>query len=289
MPMDDHVMTNEKAERVRRLSGLHERKRREKTRQFLIEGPQSIREALTWMPDIIQDIYVQVDMHDDGFTIPSSVNQQLVDLALGERLYVHPVSAQVLHHVSSDAQGIIAQANSDAFFAQSQRIPSQDYQYIAAFWQVRDPGNAGTVIRSADAAGCSAVILVSDCVDITNPKVIRSTTGSLFHLPIVTMSEAEYLRYCTEHDITIIAADIYGTEEKAPQSLPDLIAQGDAVDGSLSILFGNEARGLPQSLLEASDIIASIPIYGKAESLNLGTSAAVMLMSVAMSSRVERI
>lgn len=66
---------------------------------------------------------------------------------------------------------------------------------IAAFWQVRDPGNAGTVIRAADAAGCDAVIFVDDCVDVLNPKVIRSTAGSLFHLPVLAMSTDEFFTW----------------------------------------------------------------------------------------------
>ena len=159
---------------------------------------------------------------------------------------------------------------------------------VAAFWQVRDPGNAGTVIRSADAAGCAGVVLVDDCVDIFNPKVIRSTAGSLFHLPVVSMDTDEYFDWCAERGLAVYAADVYGTDARPPEPLTDVLAVPQSLAQAKTVLFGNEARGLTQDVLERVDRIVSIPIYGKAESLNLGTSAAVMLLSLAMSSHVER-
>ncbi|MDF7664952.1 RNA methyltransferase [Bifidobacterium sp. ESL0745] len=189
---------------------------------------------------------------------------------------------------------------------------------VAAFWQIRDPGNAGTVIRSADAAGCRAVIFVDDCVDRFNPKVIRSTAGSLFHLPVVTMSTEEFFAWAQAQDREVMAADVYGTEKIKPESLIDVVTEfgesqsgdadyrndqshelssdvknarniqigGNAVNQAgqhfYAILFGNEARGLSDDVLERVQRIVSIPLYGKAESLNLATSTAVMLFALAM-------
>ena len=97
-------------------------------------------------------------------------------------VYVHKVTHAVMHRMSADAQGVLAVADMQAFLDSSAVLDDFDgHAMVAAFWQVRDPGNAGTVIRSADAAGCSAVVLVDDCVDMFNPKVVRSTAGSLFH------------------------------------------------------------------------------------------------------------
>ena len=164
---------------------------------------------------------------------------------------------------------------------------------------MRDPGNAGTVIRAADAAdaaGCDAVVFVDDCVDMFNPKVIRSAAGSLFHLPVVTMGTDAFLDWAASHDTDVVAADVYGTDERRPESLPDVLAARragapgapdapGAPERGEAILFGNEARGLPAAILDQTGRIVSIPLYGKAESLNLGTSAAVMLMSLAMARR----
>ncbi len=191
---------------------------------------------------------------------------------------------------------------------------------------MRDPGNAGTVIRAADAAGCRAVILVDDCVDTLNPKVIRATVGSLFHLPVLTMSTDEFFSWCLEYGVEIIAADVHGTNQQRPELLPKVLINNSGVAGGAGaveetssstanssstgighgvvacdsgvkgggntalttmrvVLFGNEARGLPDVILTQANRIVAIPIYGKAESLNLGTSAAVMLMCFAMVAR----
>ena len=280
MPIDATVMTNVKAERVRRAADLASRKHRERSGRFLIEGPQAVREALTWQPGVVRDLYVAVDgtEPDAGFANPTVAS--LAGLAMGEGIYVHKATADVVAHISRDAQGVVAVGDLEACRAQLTQSPSTPHPFIAAFWQVRDPGNAGTVIRS--------VVMVGSCVDVFNPKVIRATTGSLFHLPVLAMDEDGFFAFCANHATTVMAADVYGTEGRPPESLPDVVREGAALDGSIAVLFGNEARGLEPGLLDRADIITSIPIYGKAESLNLGTSAAVMLMTLAMSSRIER-
>lgn len=164
---------------------------------------------------------------------------------------------------------------------------------IAAFWQVRDPGNAGTVIRVADAAGCRAVVFVDDCVDMFNPKVIRATAGSLFHLPVLTMRTDEFFDWAKNGDRPVIAADVHGTERRRPEALPDVLAawsqpEGGEREPSPVVLFGNEARGLADDVLARVGRIVSIPIYGRAESLNLATSASAMLMSMAMAAHRAR-
>ncbi|KFI60958.1 rRNA methylase [Bifidobacterium cuniculi] len=280
-------MTNEKAERVRRIAELHDRKRRRKAGRFLIEGPQAVREALTWMSDVVRDLYVTVDGEEPDAAFRNAAAGQLAGLAMGEGIYVHKATEKVMAHMSQDAQGVLAVGDLAACREALQTVPETPKPFLAAFWQVRDPGNAGAVIRCADAAGCDAVVLVGDCVDLFSPKVIRATTGSLFHLPVLAMDEEGFLSYCADHDVTLVAADVYGLEGKAPESLPDLVRDGDGLDGSMAVLFGNEARGLEPGMLERADLVSSIPIYGKAESLNLATSAAVMLMTLAMSSRNE--
>lgn len=287
MPIDNHVMTNTKAERVRRLVEATTRKHREKNGRFLIEGPQAVREALTWQPDIVRDLYVTVDGDAPDAAFANATVGSLAGLAMAEGVYVHKATRNVIEHVSRDAQGVLAIADLERCRERLAVLPETPSPFIAAFWQVRDPGNAGTVIRSADAAGCDMVILVGDCVDVFNPKVIRSTTGSLFHLPVLTLSEDEFFELCHEKKTSIIAADVYGTQKLPPVSLPELERDRQLLAGGKAVLFGNEARGLETGLLDECDMVVSIPIYGKAESLNLATSASVMLMSIAMSSRVE--
>ncbi|WEV63360.1 RNA methyltransferase [Bifidobacterium sp. ESL0732] len=335
MPFNQHIIDNPKAERVKRVAELEKPKGRKKAGKFLIEGPQSVREIVRWMPDAVEDCYVQMDERQVGLLSP--VVKEISREAYEQGLYIHQVTGDVMHRISTDAQGIVAVGNLETIenrmaqtFEQgtagdvddakvvhnvvtrgtelltgaevseneisassvSTRSESDSFQSgdtVAAFWQIRDPGNAGTVIRSADAAGCRAVIFVDDCVDRFNPKVIRSTAGSLFHLPVVTMSTDEFFAWTEEQHREVMAADVYGTESIKPESLIDVIEQypksnkhGQSGDSSQTILFGNEARGLPNDVLERVQRIVSIPLYGKAESLNLATSTSVMLFTLAM-------
>jgi len=145
--------------------------------------------------------------------------------------------------------------------------------------RVSDPGNAGTIIRVAVAAGAQGVIVTSDSVDIYNPKVVRSTTGSIFHIPIATgVSLEEALAGLKESSIQVIAADMSGTP------LPELAASRVLVASS-AWLMGNEAHGLDDETLAASDVVASVPQYGPVESMNLATAAAVCLFQSAFAQR----
>ena len=318
MPIHQNIIDNPKSERVRRVADLSNRRSRERSGRFLVEGPQSVREAVRCMPQTVTDVYVAVSDDpersrlDPGLarhgyegtpeTMPddvpvSALLSPIVAEAVKAGLYVHLCSAGVVERMSRDAQGIVAvgdmQATRDAMTGTAPETPGAGGSggrpsLVAAFWQVRDPGNAGTVIRAADAAGCAAVVFVDECVDMFNPKVIRATAGSLFHLPVLTMTTGEFLTWCSERGLAVTAADVYGTPGNRPVPLPELLGGDGGRDADRAVLFGNEARGLPDDVLERSDTVVSIPIYGRAESLNLGTSAAVMLMSMAMSSRFGR-
>ncbi|KAB8295566.1 TrmH family RNA methyltransferase [Bifidobacterium avesanii] len=290
MPINSRVIDNPKSDRVKRVAGLASHKTRERVGRFLIEGPQSVREAVRWRPDVVQDLYVQ----EDASPAVRGIEEESQD----STIYVHHVTAEVMARISKDAQGIVAVGNAAAMDVSPESLEIGPGALVAAFWQVRDPGNAGTVIRAADAAGCAAVILVDDCVDRLNPKTIRSTAGSLFHIPVLTMGTDEFFAFAAARKMPVWAADVYGVPGREPEALPDVLANlgkdGQGKGGKderapKAVLFGNEARGLEPAELERCERIVSIPIYGKAESLNLGTSAAVMLMSLAMSSHAGTI
>ncbi len=288
MPMNAQLLDNPKSDHVRRLADLTRVKGRRKAARFLIEGPQSVREAVRYRADAVSDMYVAWDKQ----TGVSEVLERIVQEALqaDNPVYVHRATREVVDHISADAQGILAVGDLDAMqTAQTQPALTQGSR-VAAFWQVRDPGNAGTVIRAADAAGCDAVVFVDDCVDMFNPKVIRSTAGSLFHLPVLTMGTDEFFATMGERGLPVWAADVYGTETCKPERLPDVLARLRAKPTSggngYAMLFGNEARGLSSDVLARCRRIISIPLYGKAESLNLATSAAILLMSLVMASSV---
>ncbi|GAA4041361.1 RNA methyltransferase [Arthrobacter methylotrophus] len=167
---------------------------------------------------------------------------------------------------------------------------------IAVMCQVRDPGNAGTVLRAADAAGADAVVLTASSVDIYNPKAVRSTAGSLFHLPVVLGADIEELvELCKDRGMGILAADGYGTlnldklqDENAARRMGASAARSDyALEGPTAWLFGNEAQGLSESELALADHRVAVPVYGSAESLNLGTAATVCLYASARSQQAS--
>jgi RNA methyltransferase, TrmH family len=151
---------------------------------------------------------------------------------------------------------------------------------VAVLVGIADPGNAGTVIRVADAAGADAVLLAGDTVDPHNGKCVRASAGSLFHLPIGRSRDvAEVLAACRAAGLRLVAADA-----GAPESL-DAAGRAGELARPTAWVFGSEAHGLPESVRAALDQALRVPIYGAAESLNLATAAAVCLYASATRQR----
>jgi TrmH family RNA methyltransferase len=149
---------------------------------------------------------------------------------------------------------------------------------VALCADVRDPGNAGTVIRCADAAGADAVVLAGHSVDPYNQKTVRASVGSLFHLPVALEADpAAAVRTARASGLQVLAAD--GSGEL------DLDDTDELLGARTAWLFGNEAWGLPPGLAALADHRVRIPIHGRAESLNLSTAAALCLYASARAHR----
>jgi TrmH family RNA methyltransferase len=155
-----------------------------------------------------------------------------------------------------------------------------DTRLVAVLAHVRDPGNAGTVIRAADAAGAEGVVLTRASVDLYNGKCVRASAGSVFHLPITVGADVgEAVGVLRAAGLRVLAADGAG-----PDDLDVLDAAGDLA-GPTAWLFGNEAWGLSPELRELADAVVRVPIHGRAESLNLAAAAAVCLYASARAQR----
>jgi TrmH family RNA methyltransferase len=265
------VLDNPRSPRVRAVAKLAKRPGRAETGLFLLEGPQAVAEALTFRPQLFVEL----------FATPTALERytDIAEKAAEADVEIEFVSEEVLNVMSDTVtpQGFIAVAHQ--FPTSMKDIFAAGPKLIAILEEVRDPGNLGTIIRAADSAGADAVILTGRTVDLYNPKVVRSTTGSLFHLPIAVGAELpNVLQRARAAGLTVLAADVKGT------SLLDARADG-TLAGPTAWLFGNEAHGLTDEQLPLADAAITVPIYGHAESMNLATAASVCLYESAFSQR----
>ena len=266
------VLTNPRSDRVKVVRALSRRSVRSRTGQFLAEGPQAVREAVRFRPELVRDVYVTAEA--------AARHTEIVEAADAARLHIHEVTPEVLVAMSDteSPQGIAAVCRVlDVPFDQAVADLPPD-ALVCVLTHVRDPGNAGTVIRGADAAGADLVVVSDSSVDVYNPKVVRSTVGSLFHLPItVDVAVPEILAGLRARGVRLLAADGAGTT-----LLPDADLRG-----SHAWVMGNEAWGLEPEVRDACDAVVRVPIYGHAESLNLAMAATVCLYASAEARRVS--
>jgi TrmH family RNA methyltransferase len=253
---------------------LARRVSRAETRLFLAEGPQAVREALA-LPGCVAEV----------FAVPESVAAQPEIYALAEAGGIpwHRVDDAALTSLAETVhpQGVVAVCRfvdrplSDVLSGSTGRAG-----LVTVCADVRDPGNAGTVIRCADAAGASTVVLTGNSVDPYNGKAVRASVGSLFHVALALDPDtAGTVATLQEHGFLVVAADAAGETDLDDALDTGLLAQPTAW------LFGNEAWGLPDEIAALADHRVRIPVHGRAESLNLATAAAVCLYASARAQR----
>jgi RNA methyltransferase, TrmH family len=267
-------LTSTRSPRVSAARRLAKRAFRARDRRFLAEGPQAAREALRLeqtRPGAVLELFLTAEAaarHDD-----------LLALASRAGLPVHRVSGEVLAHVTQTVtpQGVLAVCS----FLDRPLVDvlAGRPRLVAVLAHVRDPGNAGTVIRAADAAGADAVVLTESSVDVYNGKCVRATAGSLFHVPLVLDVAADRVSAgLREAGLRLVAAD--GSGGDLDRALDD-----GRLRGPTAWLFGNEAWGLPVRSRDLADEVLRVPVHGAAESLNLATAAAVCLYASARAQR----
>jgi TrmH family RNA methyltransferase len=246
---------------------LQRRRERDETGLYLVEGPQAVREALTAPDRVVEVFATELAAQRDtvGLTtdVPVSIVTDDALAALAETIA---------------PQGLVAVCRQqdltlDAALATRPRL-------VAVLAGVRDPGNAGAVLRTADAAGATVVIFAGEAVDPYNGKAVRASAGSLFHVDVVRTAEpGPTVSKLRAEGITVLAADPYGEIDL------DALAGDGGLDGPTGWLFGSEAHGLPAALSGSADARVRVPIHGRAESLNLAAAAAVCLYASARAHR----
>lgn len=271
---------------MRAARALQRRAGRQQTGLFLVEGRQAVREGLK-LPGVIQEVYFRWDA--------AVANTDLLEATKAAGVTYYGVSEQNLATLTDTVtpQGVVAVAKAidvplasvlgkpkDKAAKVKKKHRRKDVSLVVICAQVRDPGNAGTVIRCADAFGADAVILSSDSVEVYNPKTVRASVGSIFHLPIVVgVDLAEAISACRNAGMQVFA-----TDGAAGTDLTDL---DEDLEKPTAWVMGNESWGLPVEHLALADRTVAVPIYGQAESLNLATAAAVCLYASASAQRAS--
>jgi TrmH family RNA methyltransferase len=267
-------LTSIRSPRVKAARQLGKRALRLRARSFLAEGPQAVSEALA-RGGVVTELFLTAAARSRHGGLAAQASRQ--------GAAVHAVSGEVMAELAQTItpQGILAVCRFvdvplSALTAAAPRL-------VAILANVRDPGNAGTVLRTADAAGADGVVFSDASVDPYNSKCVRASAGSLFHLPIVVGSPLRQAAAALRRaGLRVLAAD-----GSAGRELGDL-EPGQGLAGPTAWLFGNEAWGLPGELLALADEAVAVPIYGRAESLNLAAAAAVCLYASARAQRGSR-
>jgi TrmH family RNA methyltransferase len=257
--------------RVKNARKLARRSFRADQRLFLADGPKVVEGALS-VPGCVAEVFATPAASSQY----AALRAELSDWTIVDDRALASLSDAV------QPQGIVALCRFLDRPLEHVLAPaeSEPLHLVVICADVRDPGNAGTVIRTADAAGADAVVLAGNSVDPYNPKTVRATVGSLFHLPFAIADDpAEAVRAAQAAGLVVLAADGNGE-----------VDLDDAVDSGLlgqptAWLFGNEAWGLPDELAALADRRIRIPIHGRAESLNLSTAAAICLYASARAQR----
>jgi TrmH family RNA methyltransferase len=247
------LLTSVKNPKVAAVARLKKRAFRDEDRAFLVEGAQGVAEALD--AAALTTLFVVDDLE------PLAVKARQAGVT------VELVSEEVMGKLTSTVtpQGLVGV--SPFLDAELDTIP--DDGCVTVLHEVRDPGNAGTVLRSADAAGAGGVIFTDTSVDPYNPKTVRASAGSLFHVPFVRGADTQTtLAELQRRGFRILAMAADGEDD---------LYRTDLASGSIALVFGNEARGLPDAIRTMADKTVHVPILGKAESLNLAAAATVCL------------
>jgi TrmH family RNA methyltransferase len=264
-------LTSIRSPRVKAARQLGKRALRLRARSFLAEGPQAVGEAVA-RDGVVSELFLTAAARSRHGGMAARASRQ--------GAAVHMVSGEVMAELAQTVtpQGILAVCRFVDVPLPALTAAAPRLAVILA--NVRDPGNAGTVLRTADAAGAGGVVFSDASVDPYNSKCVRASAGSIFHLDLVLGGPvADTVGQLREAGLRVLAAD--GT---TGQPLDQVEPRG-VLGEPTAWLFGNEAWGLPDDVAALADETVAVPIYGQAESLNLAAAAAVCLYASARAQR----
>ena len=223
---------------------------------FLVEGPKMFRE-------------IPRGMLREAYATQSFLNSEEGRLALSQGITVETVSDSVFQYLSDtrSPQGILAVV-SQFHYTAPDLLGTQTPALLLVLENLQDPGNLGTILRTAEAAGVTGILLSRDCADLTNPKVTRSTMGSVFRVPFVyTDSLEKEILALKKQKVRLYAAHLKGSVEAFTQDYT----------GPTAFMIGNESRGLTENTARLADQAIRIPMHGQVESLNAAVASSILL------------
>jgi hypothetical protein len=277
------IISSKDNKKIKYLRSLLEKgSARKKNRQFIVEGIKLVDEALVYGK--VCEIILSESLYEEIISGGLIKNALLADNGKNLIAYVNEansttvVSDAVFKTVSEtiNPQGVVAIVTMPEYEILNEEFLAQTYNKtgkikLLILEDTADPGNLGTIMRTAEAAGVTGVIMGRGTVDIFNPKAVRSTMGSIFRLPFIYVEDVrETIRELKKYGISFYAAHL-----KGKQSYKDVKYSDKA-----GILIGNEARGLSPETAELADIYIIIPMQGKVESLNAAVAAALMMYEI---------
>lgn len=263
----DSVIASNQNKIIKHINALHSKKYRDQYNEYFVEGIKIVNEALLYAAfDISYVVFT-----DEYEKYPELIN--ISDECKMRKITQYIVDNKLFKYISEtdNPQGILCVIKKSQL--DYELLIKKDNLNILLLDEIQDPGNLGTIIRTADAFDIDAVILSQGCVDLYNGKTIRSTMGSLFHIPIIEQIEIEHIiNKLKNNGVLIIGADPYGVN----------ITEYKKDIKKAAIIIGNEARGINPKIKKDIDISLRIPMPGKAESLNAGVAAALMIYEISI-------
>lgn len=242
---------------IKYISSLQAKKKRDEEKKFIIEGERFV--------DAIPDGW-----EIDCFAVSESFTESKADLVKKYecRGQVFYVADNIFKNISDtvNPQGVLAVCSQKEY--NLSRILQKEKPFIIILEEIKDPGNMGTIIRTADAAGADAIVISNGCVDVYNPKVLRSTAGSIFNIPFVCgVCLDELLEACGNLNIKAIAAHLNG----------ETLHYNTNLKQGIALIIGNEANGISDNIAVKAHMLVKLPMFGNAESLNASVAAGILI------------
>lgn len=256
------IITSNQNKFIKMAASLKEKKYRDELSLFVVEGVRLVEEAAQSNWQVEACIYIAEAKEDKRI-------QEVLSLLQSKDCRIIEVSAAIYGKITEvkQPQGIMAIMKKYEYKL-TESLVGVEKPFFVVLDEVQDPGNVGTVIRTAAAAGCTGILLTKGCADVFAAKVVRASMGSLFHVPIFeNLTQGEVVDCLSQHDISILATSLESST---------IYFQID-FNKPVAVVFGNEGNGVSLQLLEESKERLHIPLLGNVESLNVAASAAVIL------------